>query len=132
MSHTVIEAIDLQLADLHAEIARLEKAKLALGKKTKVLAQSEVTITETKPRRRTRKTAEEPAEAATQSNGTSTRSRSGEGKAAILAALTADGKTASEVAAATGMGRGSVSTTLSKLAKAGEVAKVERGYALIG
>jgi DNA-binding IclR family transcriptional regulator len=49
----------------------------------------------------------------------------------VLAAL-ADGKamTAGEVAAATGLGRGTVSTTLSKLAKSGEVVKAERGYRL--
>jgi DNA-binding transcriptional regulator GbsR (MarR family) len=38
--------------------------------------------------------------------------------------------TASEVAAATRLGRASVSTTLSKLSKTGEVAKAERGYTL--
>ncbi len=38
--------------------------------------------------------------------------------------------TASEVAAKTGLGRASVSTTLSKLAKSGEVTKAERGYRL--
>jgi len=38
--------------------------------------------------------------------------------------------TASEVAAATNLGRASVSTTLSKLSKAGDVAKAERGYRL--
>ena len=50
-------------------------------------------------------------------------------KNAVLSAL-AHGHTmtASEVAAATGLGRASVSTTLSKLAKTGEVRKAERGY----
>jgi DNA-binding IclR family transcriptional regulator len=38
--------------------------------------------------------------------------------------------TASEVASATGLGRASVSTTLSKLAKSGEVTKAHRGYQL--
>jgi DNA-binding IclR family transcriptional regulator len=44
----------------------------------------------------------------------------------------ADGnpKTAGEVATASGLGRGSVSTTLSKLAKSGEVVKADRGYRL--
>jgi DNA-binding transcriptional regulator GbsR (MarR family) len=36
--------------------------------------------------------------------------------------------TASQVAAATGLGRASVSTTLSKLSKAGLVSKAARGY----
>lgn len=49
----------------------------------------------------------------------------------ILAALAGGTpKTAGEVAAATGLGRGSVSTTLSKLSKTGEVVKAERGYRL--
>jgi DNA-binding IclR family transcriptional regulator len=38
--------------------------------------------------------------------------------------------TAGEVAAATGLERATVSTTLSKLAKSGEVRKAERGYQL--
>ena len=56
---------------------------------------------------------------------------SGATKTAVLGAL-AGGKamTAGEVAAATGLGRASVSTTLSKLAKSGEVAKAQRGYQL--
>jgi len=40
--------------------------------------------------------------------------------------------TAGEVATATGLGRGTVSTTLSKLAKSGEVTKAARGYQLAG
>jgi DNA-binding IclR family transcriptional regulator len=39
-------------------------------------------------------------------------------------------KTAGEVASQTGVARGTVSTTLSKLAKSGEVVKAERGYRL--
>jgi hypothetical protein len=39
-------------------------------------------------------------------------------------------KTAGEVAAETGLARGTVSTTLSKLARGGEVVKAERGYRL--
>jgi DNA-binding IclR family transcriptional regulator len=40
--------------------------------------------------------------------------------------------TAAEVATATGLGRASVSTTLSKLANSGEVTKAARGYQLAG
>jgi len=36
--------------------------------------------------------------------------------------------TAGEIAAATGLGRATVSTTLSRLAKNGELLKAERGY----
>jgi DNA-binding IclR family transcriptional regulator len=47
----------------------------------------------------------------------------------VLAALSSgEAMTAGEVAAGTGLGRATVSTTLSKLAKTGEVAKADRGY----
>jgi DNA-binding transcriptional ArsR family regulator len=50
-------------------------------------------------------------------------------KTAVLAALAGgDAMTAGDVAGLTGVGRASVSTTLSKLASAGQVAKAERGY----
>lgn len=57
------------------------------------------------------------------------RAQSGGTKSSVLAAL-ASGRpmTAGEVASATGLGRASVSTTLSKLAKSGEVRKAARGY----
>jgi DNA-binding transcriptional ArsR family regulator len=54
-------------------------------------------------------------------------------KAKVLAALSSDvGQTAGDVAAATGLARGTVSTTLSKLSKSGEIVKAERGYRLPG
>jgi DNA-binding transcriptional ArsR family regulator len=55
----------------------------------------------------------------------------GETKSRVLAAL-ADGEamTAAQIATATGIGRGTVSTTLSRLAKAGEITKAARGYQL--
>jgi hypothetical protein len=58
-----------------------------------------------------------------------TRAAQGQARSAVLAALSSGtAMTAGEVAAATGLGRASVSTTLSKLAKSGEVAKADRGY----
>jgi DNA-binding transcriptional ArsR family regulator len=52
-------------------------------------------------------------------------------KAKVLTALSTDvGLTAGEVATATGLARGTVSTTLSRLAKSGEIVKAERGYRL--
>ena len=67
----------------------------------------------------------------TQTRRTRRRTAPGATRARVLGAL-ADGKamTAGEVAAATGLARGTVSTTLSKLAKSGEVVKAERGYRL--
>jgi DNA-binding transcriptional ArsR family regulator len=52
-------------------------------------------------------------------------------RARVLDALSAgNAMTASEVASATGLGSATVSTTLSKLAKSGDVRKAERGYSL--
>ena len=62
---------------------------------------------------------------------TSSRNASGATRATVLSALSHDAAlTAGEVANATGLGRASVSTTLSKLAKIGEITKADRGYRL--
>lgn len=59
------------------------------------------------------------------------RTAPGATKASVLAALAGgDAMTAGEVATKSGLARGTVSTTLSKLAKSGEVEKAERGYRL--
>jgi predicted transcriptional regulator len=47
-----------------------------------------------------------------------------------LASLGGGPKTASEIAKETGIGTGTVGSTLSKLATSGEVVKAERGYRL--
>ena len=63
------------------------------------------------------------------SNG---RTAAGATKASVLAALAGgDAMTAGQVATKAGLARPTVSTTLSKLAKTGEVQKAERGYRLI-
>lgn len=64
---------------------------------------------------------------------TSARTAPGTGKAKVLAALSTEGGlTAGEVATATGLARATVSTTLSRLAKSGDVVKADRGYRLPG
>jgi predicted Rossmann fold nucleotide-binding protein DprA/Smf involved in DNA uptake len=82
---------------------------------------------QTPPRRQTRtaSTANRPS--------ASTRTAPGETKAKVLAALSGDrALTAGEVAKETGLARPTVSTTLSKLSKTGEVLKADRGYRLPG
>ena len=54
----------------------------------------------------------------------------GQNKAKVLNALKDGPMTASEIAKATGIATGTVSTMLSKMAKSGELAKAERGYKL--
>ena len=66
--------------------------------------------------------------AASTTNG---RTAPGATKASVLAALAGgDSMTAGQVAAKAGLARPTVSTTLSKLAKTGEVQKAKRGYQL--
>ena len=62
--------------------------------------------------------------------GTSARAPRGENKQKILAALNSGPKTASEIATETGIKAATVGASLTKLAKAGEVVKADRGYAL--
>src|SRR5450755_4538638 len=71
--------------------------------------------------------------AASTANGASASARTapGETKAKVLAALSnGQALTAGDVAKATGLARPTISTTLSKLSKTGEVVKADRGYRL--
>jgi DNA-binding IclR family transcriptional regulator len=64
-------------------------------------------------------------------SSTNGRTTPGATKASVLAALAGgDAMTAGQVAAKAGLARPTVSTTLSKLAKTGQVQKAERGYRL--
>jgi len=85
--------------------------------------------------RRGRKPAAKPAGSATRTRAakpTSAPARAprGQNKAKVLDALKDGPMTASEVAKATGIGTGTVSTMLTKMAKSGELGKAERGYKL--
>jgi DNA-binding transcriptional ArsR family regulator len=87
---------------------------------------SRTTTSRTTPARTRTRTA-----SSTNGASASTRTAPGETKAKVLAALSSDqGLTAGEVAKATGLARPTVSTTLSKLSKNGEVLKADRGYRL--
>jgi DNA-binding transcriptional ArsR family regulator len=72
-----------------------------------------------------------PAPARSAAAGRSPTRPAGTARSAILEAL-ADGQamTATQIAAATGLGRGTVSTTLSRLMRRGEITKAPRGYQL--
>jgi CRP-like cAMP-binding protein len=54
----------------------------------------------------------------------------GQNKAKVFDALKDGPMTASEISKATGIGTGTVSTLLTKMAKSGELTKAERGYRL--
>ena len=61
---------------------------------------------------------------------TNARAPRGENKKKILQSLEDGPKTASEIANETGIKAGTIGASLTKLAKAGEVVKADRGYAL--
>ena len=130
------QQIQERLDQLIAEADKLRHALVALNPRT--------SSTDTKTPRPARAAASSqkrrptaggaPRDAAKQRASTAAaggRTPRGETKRAVLAALNAgNAMTAGEVAAATGLARATVSTTLTKLAKTGEVAKAQRGYYL--
>ncbi len=133
MIDRIRQDIQDRLDQLLAEADRLRQALHALGGETSPAASRSGGASS---RTRTRATARPRTGAtSTRTRGTASRARGSAGgtKSSVLKALAdANGgaMTASEVASATGLGRASVSTTLSKLAKSGEVTKAERGYQL--
>ena len=85
--------------------------------------------------RRSRKPAAKPAGGTTRTRTakparSTARAPRGQNKARVLDALKDGPMTASEIAKVTGIGTGTVSTMLTKMAKSGELAKAERGYRL--
>ena len=130
------EQLQERLDQLLGEADRLRKALAALdprspkapprerpARRTAEATGSEPAASAAKrtPARRTAKPAARPPR----------RTAPGATKAAVLAALAGgEAMTAGEVAAKAGLARATVSTTLSKLAKTGEVQKAERGYRL--
>ncbi|HLJ02283.1 MAG TPA: MarR family transcriptional regulator [Solirubrobacteraceae bacterium] len=145
MIDRIRQDIQTRLDQLLAEADRLRQALTALGadngsSRSSARAGSS-TARSTAARSTAARSAAAPKRAAratqtrsrTSSARTTRRASSGGTKSSVLKALgEADGKalTASEVASTTGLGRASVSTTLSKLARAGEVEKADRGYRL--
>lgn len=77
------------------------------------------------------KTIETPRKVSKPRTNGSRRAASGATRAAVIEALrNHPGSTATEIAGVTGLGRGSISTTLSKLASKGVATRMARGYAI--
>lgn len=143
MIDRIRQDIQDRLDQLLAEADRLREALSALGGESRQ-GTSRSTGSGSSTRSRSRSRSSGTGASRTRGSGTtSSRSRgtsssrgrgsAGGTKSSVLQALSdASGSamTASEVASATGLGRASVSTTLSKLAKSGEVTKADRGYQL--
>ena len=123
------------LDQLAGEADRLRKALAALEPRSPSKPRASLptqAASAATPRAKTPATKSGPARGATQAAaGSPRRTAPGATKASVLAALAGgEAMTAGEVADKTGLARATVSTTLSKLAKSGEVAKAERGYRL--
>jgi CRP-like cAMP-binding protein len=135
------EQIQQRLDQLASEADRLRKALAALDPRSprtparkpparKAPARTRARAATPKPKAPATKSA--PARRTTEPAARSPRRTApGATKASVLAALAGgEAMTAGQVADKTGLARGTVSTTLSKLAKSGEVQKAERGYRL--
>jgi DNA-binding transcriptional ArsR family regulator len=117
--------IESRLDAILSEADKLRKALQALDPR----GGSRPAQTGTAPSRPAASRASASTRPAQRRSGASRRSAPGATKRRVLQALSdGNAKTAGEVASATGLKRGTVSTTLSKLAKTGEVVKAERGY----
>jgi DNA-binding transcriptional ArsR family regulator len=132
--------IQHRLEQLLAEADKLRHALAALDPREPSTRRAKTTKSQL-PAKRAAQTPDAakqtPARTRTPTAGTatgasaSTRTPPGQTKTRVLVALSSDrALTAGEVATATGLARPTVSTTLSKLSKAGEVVKAERGYRL--
>jgi DNA-binding transcriptional ArsR family regulator len=126
------EQIQERLDQLAGEADRLRKALAALDPRSaKAPARKQPGRKPAQPTKTAPSTTKHttPRRASQPAARTPRRTAPGATKASVLAALAGgDAMTAGQVADKTGLARPTVSTTLSKLAKAGEVQKAERGY----
>jgi DNA-binding transcriptional ArsR family regulator len=143
MIDRIREDIEQRLEQLLAEADKLRQALSALGSDgngqatTRRRSGSGGASTATRARTRARSSTPPAGRRATRTTSAAPaarqRSASGGTRRAVLETLAKAGGqplTAGQVASATGLGRPSVSTTLSKLARSGDVIKAERGYAI--
>jgi predicted Rossmann fold nucleotide-binding protein DprA/Smf involved in DNA uptake len=82
------------------------------------------------PKAAGKRTSTAPSKTAPTPKSAAARAPRGQNKAKILEALKDGPKTASEISKQTGIGAGTASTMLTKMAKAGDIVKAERGYTL--
>jgi DNA invertase Pin-like site-specific DNA recombinase len=124
-----IKQIEEQLKQNHKLTDELERLREALSR-----LEGEVR-SRASTGRRNRRAPAKPAGGTTRtrapkSASSQARAPRGQNKAKVLDALKDGPMTASEIAKATGIGTGTVSTMLTKMAKSGELAKADRGYRL--
>jgi CRP-like cAMP-binding protein len=124
-----IKQIEEQLKQNHRLTDELERLRDALSR-----LEGEVRSRASTGRRNRRPSAK-PAGGTTRTRASKSasaqaRAPRGQNKVKVLDALKDGPMTASEIAKVTGIGTGTVSTMLTKMAKSGELAKADRGYRL--
>ena len=124
-----VREVEAQLKDHQALSDELDRLKGALGR-LEGGVRSRVDGGRHRQRPVTQPTTAPAPKDPSPATSTNARAQRGENKKKILAALHGGPKTASEIATETGIKAGTISASLSKLAKAGEVVKADRGYAL--
>jgi predicted Rossmann fold nucleotide-binding protein DprA/Smf involved in DNA uptake len=132
----IVEQVKARIKHIEDELARherlsdeLERLRDALGR-LEGAARSRVTGGRRGRRRAATPAAPAPPAGAAQRASAPARAPRGQNRAKVLEALRKGPMTASELARATGIATGTVSTLLTKLAKTGEVGKADRGYKL--
>jgi predicted Rossmann fold nucleotide-binding protein DprA/Smf involved in DNA uptake len=124
-----IREVEGQLKDHKALSEELERLKGALGR-LEGGVRSRVDGRRRRPQPVTQRTTAPAPKDTSPARSTNARAPRGENKKKILVALKDRPKTGSEIADETGIKAGTVGASLTKLAKAGEVIKADRGYAL--
>jgi predicted Rossmann fold nucleotide-binding protein DprA/Smf involved in DNA uptake len=141
---TIVEQVKARIKQIEGELARHERLSDELTRLRDALGRLEGAARSrvTGGRRGRRPTAASTSRAkpagASQRASAPARKRAtpparaprGQNKAKVLEALNSGPMTAGELAKATAIASGTVSTLLTKLAKTGEVVKAERGYRL--
>ncbi len=126
--------IQQRLEQVTAEAERLRHALSALDTRSHATPAPPTATRRTaakRPGRSSGQSSARTAARAARADSTATRTAPGQTRQTVLDALSSDhALTAGAVAKATGLGRPTVSTTLSRLAKAGEIVKADRGYRL--
>jgi predicted Rossmann fold nucleotide-binding protein DprA/Smf involved in DNA uptake len=129
----IVDQVKARIKHIEGELARHERLSDELERLRDALGRLEGAARSRVARgRRSAATPAEHAEPAGAARRASAPARAprGQNKAKVLEALKGGPMTASEIAKATGIASGTVSTLLTKLAKTGDVVKAERGYRL--
>ena len=124
-----IREVEEQLKDHKALRDELERLKGALSR-LEGGVRSRVDGRHRRERPVTQRTTAPAPKDTSPARSTNARAPRGENKNKILASLKDGPKTASEIANETGIKASTISASLSKVAKAGEVVKADRGYKL--